>query len=160
MTEAQLETLVNTLLASGQPDKIIASKHRQVENAIIDELFDVQSRGDLFNALVELLSYAGTEKIFVIKDGVAKLLSVSLIGSASLTGVWVMKGSWDASTNNLPSLGDATIKAGFTYENGNHSSTTLTSPDGNIILPYCTIRALIDNPGNLLSDQTKWRITY
>jgi hypothetical protein len=75
-------------------------------------------------------------------------------------GSWIMKGSWDASTNAVPSNGDATILEGFTYENGNHTSTTLVGPDGNVILPYATIRALVDNPGPLLSNPTKWRTTY
>ncbi len=75
-------------------------------------------------------------------------------------GVWIMKGAWNASTNIVPSNGDSTILEGFTYENGNHTSTTLLGPDGNLIFPYATIRALVNNPGPLLSDPTKWRTTY
>ena len=80
--------------------------------------------------------------------------------SASVVGTWIMKGSWDASTNIVPNNGDATILYGYTYENGNHYSTSLLGPDGNIILPYATIRALVSNPGPLLNDPTKWAITY
>ena len=81
----------------------------------------------------------------------------------SSAGSWIMKDStftWNASTNTVPSNGDSTILQGYTYENGNHYSTTLLGPDGNVILPYATIRALIDAPGPLLSDPTKWSLTY
>lgn len=70
------------------------------------------------------------------------------------------QGAWDASTNIVPSNGDATILKGYIYDNGNFESTTLLGPDGNVILAYATIRALIDAPGPLLSDRSKWRITY
>lgn len=160
MTEAQLETLVNTLLASGQPDKIMAVKHRQVENAIIEELFDVQSRGDLFKDLTELLSYSSGLKLILIKNGVAKLIDASLLLAATPAGTWVMKGAWNASSDTTPNNGDSSVLAGYTYENGNFTSTSLLGPDRNVILPYATIRALVDNPGALLSNSSKWKITY
>lgn len=81
-------------------------------------------------------------------------------GGASTVGAWIMKGSWDASTNAVPNNGDASILYGYTYENGNFTSTSLLGPDGNVILPYATIRALVSNPGPLLNDITKWAITY
>lgn len=89
-------------------------------------------------------------------------ITVNESGGSS-SGSWIMKDStftWNASTNTVPSNGDATILQGYTYENGNHYSTTLLGPDGNIILPYATIRALVSNPGPLLSDPTKWSLTY
>jgi len=70
------------------------------------------------------------------------------------------KGAWDASTNLLPNNGDATVLQGFMYENGNHQSTTLVGPDGNVVLPWATLRALVDNPGADLTDRSKWRLTY
>jgi len=162
MTQAQLESFMNELLASGQPDKIIAVKHRQVENAIIEELFDYQAIADRFKDLDSLISYAGIEKIMVVKNGTAYLLPTSLLpsGGGLTTGAWVMKGDWDASTDAVPNDGDATVLEGYTYDNGNFSSTTLLDPDGAPILPYATIRALVDNPGPLLSDRSKWRLTY
>ncbi len=94
----------------------------------------------------------------IIQSGVNKKAATTLFGVSS--GVLVMKGAWDASTNAVPNNGDASIKQGFVYDNGNFSSTTLLDPFGSTIEPYATIRALIDNPGPLLSDPTKWRITY
>lgn len=94
----------------------------------------------------------------IIQSGVNKKASPSIFSGGS--GALVMKGSWDASTNTVPNNGDASVLKGFMYDNGNFSSTTLLGPDGNVILPYATIRALVDNPGALLSNPTKWRITY
>lgn len=89
----------------------------------------------------------------------AKVWKLAVIGG-STAGVWKMSGSWNASTNVVPSSGDSTVKQGFTYENGNHTSTSLLGPDGNVVLPYATLRALVDNPGTDLTDQTKWKLTY
>lgn len=86
-------------------------------------------------------------------------ITVDEVGGTS-AGTIIIKGSWDASTNAVPSNGDSTILQGFTYVNGNHTSSTLVGPDGNVILPYAIITALIDNPGALLSNQTKWSLTY
>jgi hypothetical protein len=96
--------------------------------------------------------------ISIIQAGINKKAASTLFGTSS--GALIMMGSWDASTNSVPNNGDITVKKGFVYDNGNFSSTTLFGPDGNVILPYATIRALVDNPGPLLTDQSKWRITY
>lgn len=73
---------------------------------------------------------------------------------------WTPRGAWDASTNLLPNNGDATVLQNYTYENGNNTSTTLLGPDGNVVMPWATLRALVDNPGNDLTDRSKWRLTY
>jgi hypothetical protein len=72
----------------------------------------------------------------------------------------IPKGVWDASTNAVPSNGDATVLQGYFWDNGNFSSTSLLGPDGNVILPYAIIRAKVDNPGPLLTDKDKWSVTY
>lgn len=163
MTLSALESMINTLLASGQPDKIIAVKHRQTEKALAETIWDIQERADAFKDLDELISYTSGTKIIVIKDGTGYLIDASLLpggGSGSVAGTWVMKGAWDASTDVVPSNGDSTVKQGYTYENGNFSSSSLLGPDSDIIHPYAMIRALVDNPGPLLSDPSKWRLTY
>jgi len=86
-------------------------------------------------------------------------ITIDEVGASS-AGTLILKGAWNASTNTVPSNGDSTILQGFTYNNGNHYSTTLLSPDGNVILPYAIITALIDGPGPLLNDPTKWSLTY
>jgi len=70
------------------------------------------------------------------------------------------QGSWTASTNTVPNNGDATVLKGYFWDGDNSSSTTLFGPDGNIILPYSILRALVDNPGTDPSDRTKWSLTY
>lgn len=72
----------------------------------------------------------------------------------------IPQGAWDASTNAVPNAGDATVLKGYFWDNGNFSSTTLLAPDGNVILPYAIIRAKVDNPGPLLTDKSKWSLTY
>ena len=96
--------------------------------------------------------------IAIIQGGVNKKAAASIFGIGN--GSMRMMGAWNASTNAVPNNGDATVLQGFVYDNGNFTSTTLLGPDGNVILPYATIRSLVNNPGPLLSDQTKWRITY
>lgn len=70
------------------------------------------------------------------------------------------QGAWIASGNTVPSNGDATVLKGYFWDGDNSSSTTLLDAFGNPILPFSVIRALVDNPGSLLSDRTKWSLTY
>lgn len=88
------------------------------------------------------------------------LTNVFIATGSSSAGTVIIKGSWDASTDAVPNNGDSTILQGYSYINGNHQSTSLLGPDGNVILPYAIIMALVDNPGPSLSDQTKWSLTY
>lgn len=71
-TKPELEGLKNTLLASGQP--IPASQHRTFEQALIDELFDAQSRGDLLADVNSSVSNQSDDLYFVIRGGVAYLV--------------------------------------------------------------------------------------
>lgn len=73
---------------------------------------------------------------------------------------WTPKGAWDASTNLLPNNGDTTVLQNYTYENGNHVSTSMIDFFGDVVRPYATLRALVDNPGSDLTDRSKWRLTY
>ena len=160
MTQAALDALVNSLLASGQSDRITANKHRTVEDAIIDELFDVQSRGDLFNALTDLLSYAGTERIVVIKDGVAYTLPTSLLVTPPAIGGTVVYCSAVSLASNLfPTTGgtgaSGAIKKGNSFK-VTTASTTLFGPDGGVIQVGTMIMALVDTPGQTVAN---WQLT-
>lgn len=162
-TEAQLDALKNSLLASGQPDRITAIKHRQFEDAIISELFDEQSRGNLFALLTELLAYDGTEKIFVIKNGVAKLLPSNLVGGGgSSEGAVIKLANIDLSSNALPvdadGIGTGTAGAilkGNQFRNTG-LSTSLTQPDGGPFQDGAILTANQDSPTML----SHWDIYY
>ena len=159
MTQAALDALVNTLLASAQSDRITANKHRQVDDAIIDELFDVQSRGDLFNALTDLLSYAGTERIVVIKGGIAYTLPASLLVSPPANGTVVYRSAISLASNLFPTTGgtgtSGAIKKGNSFK-VTTASTTLLGPDGGIIQVGTMIMALVDTPGQTVAN---WQLT-
>ena len=76
-----------------------------------------------------------------------------------VVGGVILQGNWDGSTNVLPTLGrlsDA-IKAGYIW-NVAGSTTSLLGPDGGIIPDGMMILALVDTPGALASDKTKWKI--
>lgn len=72
----------------------------------------------------------------------------------------VPQGLWNASTDAVPNDGDATVLANYQWESGNTRSSALLGPDGNIVLEWATLRALVDNPGTDLTDRTKWKLTY
>lgn len=88
-----------------------------------------------------------------------KIWKLAVVNTGT-SGSWIMQGAWDASTNVVPNSGDSSVLAGYTWENGNHRSTTLNGPDGDVVKEYCTIRALVDNPGVTIGDRTKWAIIY
>jgi len=71
-------------------------------------------------------------------------------------GAFRIIGDWEGSTNVIPT---GTIKKGYAYVCVS-STTTLLGPDTGIIPQGSMILALVDNPGESLSDQTKWRIFY
>jgi hypothetical protein len=76
-SKSQLEALKNSLLSS--TSDITASEHRQVEQAIIDEMYDAQSRADLFASLATILVPQATDKLFVFRNGVAGLIETSIL---------------------------------------------------------------------------------
>ncbi len=80
-TEAALKTLSNTELASGT--EIPATKHRIVNDAIIEELFDAQSRGDVLSAVQAAVAIATGDKVLVIRSGAAYLLDADEFGFIS-----------------------------------------------------------------------------
>jgi hypothetical protein len=81
MSEAALKALSNSELASGS--EIPAVKHRTVNDAIIEEMFDGQSRGDVLAAVQSALSLSAGDKVFVIRSGQAYLLDANSFGLVS-----------------------------------------------------------------------------
>jgi len=77
-TEAQLKAISNTELASGT--QIPALKHRTVNNAIIEEMYDSQSRGDVLSGVQTAGSLAGGDRVLVIRSGEAYLLDATDFG--------------------------------------------------------------------------------
>lgn len=76
-TELQLEQANNSELASSKP--IFATDHRSVNGKLIDEMFDPQSRANLFAGLGSLASPLSTDGLFVIRGGVAYLIPASVL---------------------------------------------------------------------------------
>lgn len=77
-TKAQLKAISNSQLASGT--EIPATKHRTVNDAIIEELFNAQSRGDVLSGVQSAGSLAGGDLVVVIRGGEAYLLDSSEFG--------------------------------------------------------------------------------
>lgn len=78
-TEAQLKAISDSNIATGQTPPIPAVKHRVVNNALIQELFDFQGLANRFAGLTELGSPASDDQIFVIRGGVAYLIDASTL---------------------------------------------------------------------------------
>lgn len=79
MTQAALLAAVNALLANGVP--ITATIHRAAEAQIVTEMYDAQSRGDVMSTIPTVESLATSDKIFLIRGGVAKLIDKDQFGS-------------------------------------------------------------------------------
>lgn len=77
-TEAQLKAISNSQLASG--NQIPALKHRTVNNAIIEEMYDAQSRADVLAGVQAAVSIASGDQVLVIRSGQAYLLDSSEFG--------------------------------------------------------------------------------
>jgi len=96
------------------------------------------------------------------KRYILKRPPISNEGSVALpTGMMVLQGDWDGSTNVLPTLGrlsDA-IKSGYMWR-VSESTTTMTGPDAGIIPEGALILAMVDSPGADPADKTKWQILY
>ncbi len=70
--------------------------------------------------------------------------SVRTRGSIRTSGGWIHKEDWDASTNAFP---NGAMK-GYGYFSTSNS-TTLTMPDGGLVLAGTYIVAKIDNPATV-----------
>jgi len=81
MTQAALEALKNSLLASGQP--ITAAIHRNWGQQLINELYDGQSRGDVLSTVAQVVSLNSVDYVLLIRSGVAKLVPQSVFTVAN-----------------------------------------------------------------------------
>lgn len=73
MTKAALEAIVNAALAPGQP--ITANgQHKPSMQAVIDELYASQSRGDVLSGVDTTVSLVAGDKVLLIRSGEAKLI--------------------------------------------------------------------------------------
>ena len=78
-TESELKALSNSELASNS--QIPASKHRNVNDAIIEEMFDSQSRGDVLGGVQSSSSSLNSsDQVLVIRNGESYLLDASTFG--------------------------------------------------------------------------------
>jgi hypothetical protein len=86
LTKAQLEALKNSLLASQQP--IIASKHRELIQNVINEMYDAQSRGNLLAGVQQNGTTTTGDTLLLIRSGQIFLVPTSLFGGVgTLTGL-------------------------------------------------------------------------
>jgi hypothetical protein len=82
-TKAQLEALKNALLASGQPITA-AGEHRPMIQALIEELFSAQSRGNLLAGVQGDSAVVSGDTALIIREGEAYLVPLdSLIANNS-----------------------------------------------------------------------------
>jgi len=77
-TESELKALSNNQLPSNS--QIPASNHRNVNNAIIEEMFDGQSRGDVLSDIQSSSSLNTNDQVLVIRNGQAYLLDANTFG--------------------------------------------------------------------------------
>jgi len=152
-TEAQLKSISNTELASGA--QIPALKHRTVNNAIIEEMYAAQSRGDVLAGVQSALSLSGGDQVLVIRSGQAYLLDATDFGFvdalADLTDVSIPSpandqvlaynsagNNWIAKdVNDLTSVvnitGTATTNQMVKFTGINSIGNTIVSDNGTIV---------------------------
>jgi hypothetical protein len=80
-TEAELKALSNAQLQSSI--EITAVRHRTVNDALIDEMFLAQSRGDVLAGVQAAAAIASADKVLVIRGGQAYLLDADEFGFIS-----------------------------------------------------------------------------
>lgn len=122
MSEAALKALSNSQLASGS--EIPAVKHRTVNDAIIEELFDAQSRADVLSGVQVAGALAGGDRVLVIRSGQGYLLDADDFGFidklVNLTDVNITSPinnqvvAWDAATSRFVAKSIDNIPQGAT----------------------------------------------
>lgn len=142
MTKAAIEALVNAYLASAQPITA-AGQHRPSMQAIIDELYNAQSRGDVLKDVATSGSLNSGDLVFIIRSGSAKLVNVNVINGIT---------DWDMTTNLFPS---GSKKGQRYYGTG---VTTLVDRNGDVIPSGVIATSLVDNAST--SDPTNWALQY
>lgn len=131
-TSSELKALSNSQLASGT--EIPATKHRTVNDAIIDELFLAQSRGDVLAGVQAALAIAGGDKVLVIRSGQAYLLDADEFGFIS--------NFVDLDDVNIPSPSNNQF---ITYDSG--TGKYIASDILPIIRPFVSSYAVVSDLG-------------
>jgi hypothetical protein len=147
MTKAALEALVNSLLAPGQPITT-NGMHKPSMQAVIDELYDANSRGSVMAGVDSSVSLASGDKLFLIRSGVAKLVSIDLFPNVPLLT------NWNMDSNAFPSGS----KKGQRYYGVITTSTTLLDRSGNPLPSNIFLTSLQDNAST--SNVNQWAIEY
>jgi hypothetical protein len=142
MTKAEIETIVNAFLAPSQP--ITANgMHKPSMQALIDELYTAQSRGDVLAGVTVGSSLNTGDLVFVIRSGAARLVNKS-----NFSGGNRWRGDYDASTNLFPNPGDVLP--------GDEFFVSVTGSLNGEDVPVGTIlKARTTNPNQVA---TNWRI--
>lgn len=151
-TQEELEALKNTLLASLQP--IPASKHRLFEQAIIDELYDAQSRGDILSGVQQTPSSDTDDLFFMIRGGQAYLVNLP-VNPLQRVSMDVSVSNPIMNMGNLPErvhVGSAPVSSDKELSFSNASNLIRATT-------FITISGSTRNitvPSNVLTDISKW----
>ena len=159
LSDAELDAILYCLRGlSGQTDFPTMSPLVGKDSSAAIKLFSLITffdEGVLIGDEITEIDFVGAS-VSATKSGNRLTVTVTGGGGAAAAGTWVDQGTWDGSTNVLPTvgaLGDS-IKRGYTWEN-TANTTTLLGPDGGIIAAGMTIRAKVDNPGTNINN---WRV--
>lgn len=77
MTQAALEALKSSLLASAQPITA-ASQHRVFEQHVINELYNAVSRGQVLANVGTVLTLSPGDDVFIVRAGEVKKVARSV----------------------------------------------------------------------------------
>lgn len=184
MTKTEAQTLMNALLASGQPITA-GGQHRPWEQTLIDELYNASSRGAVFSGLMEVLSLMTADKVFIIRAGQAYLADKSLLtigGGAGVTDgdkgdvivssggtVWTVKKDY---VNSIVSTAPSTINLAFlSKERGYFSgsapfagpksvvlATEANATEGRFMFEVTNLAANVTFPTNFRSDDPRFNL--
>lgn len=103
MTQAELTTAVNALLAGGQP--ITATIHRSAEGQIIAELYNANSRGAVLAGVAQQASFSGGDRLLTVRAGA--VVSIPFTGVSSSQ----RRGAADISGGSYPTNGSGAAGA-------------------------------------------------
>lgn len=151
MTKAELEALKNSLLASGQPINS-AGMHRPMVQALINELYLAQSRGDVLKDVQQSLAAQDNDVALVIRSNQAYLVPIrtSIPGALVICSV-----AYDASGDSYPATGGT--GTGGTILKGNIFITNGAGTEDPFNIPGSWLIALVDSPG---STSANWHKLY
>lgn len=150
MTKAALEAIVNAYLASAQPITA-GGMHKPSMQAVMDELYDAQSRGDVLAGVTSALSMQAGDLIIVIRSGAARIIPFTALASQR-------RGAHSLAGNAYPATGGSGTAGAILAGDWWYVSVTgnLDLGSGAEAVPVKSIiLALVDTPG---TDPAKWRV--